>query len=76
MRSPSKTDFRLGEQGKLGKSELCHTGNRIEVIRHITAKLNKMKTDKYNSIKHGVVDDNIKFEVPDEIATDMHTNLF
>ena len=46
MRSPAKTDFRLGEQGKLGKSELCHTGNRIEVIRHSAAKLNKMKTDK------------------------------
>ena len=71
-----KTDFRLGEQGKLGKSELCHTGNCIEVIRHSTAKLNKMKTDKYNPIKHEVEDDNIKIEVPDEIATDMHKNLF
>ena len=73
---PAKTDFRQGEQGKLSKSELCHTGNRIEVIHHSTAKLNKMKTDKYNQIKHGVVDDNIKLEVPDEIATDMHKNLF
>ena len=60
----------------MGKSELWHTGNRIEVICHSTAKLNKMKTDKYNPIKHEVVDDNIKIEVPDEIATDMHTNLF
>ena len=41
-------DLRLGEQGKLGKSQLCHTGNRIEVIHHSTAKLNKMKTDKYS----------------------------
>ena len=73
---PAKTDFRLSEQGKFGKSELCHTGNRFEVIRHSTAKLNKMKMDKYNPIKHGVVDDNIKFEVPDEIATDMPKNLF
>jgi hypothetical protein len=50
----------------LGKSELCHTGNRIEVIRHSTTKPNKKKMDKYNPIKHGVVDDNIKFEAPDE----------
>ena len=60
----------------MGQSELCHTSNRIEVIRHSTAKLNKMKTDKYNSIKHEVEDDNIKVEVPDEIATGMHKNLF
>ena len=61
---------------KLGQSELCHTGNRIEVIRHSTAKLNRMKTDKYNAIKHEVEDDNIKIEVPDEIATDMNPNFF
>ena len=73
---PAITDFRLGEQGKLSKSELCHTCNRIEVIRHSTAILNKMKTDKYNPIKHGVVDDNNKIEVPDEIATDMQKKLF
>ena len=73
---PAKTVFRLGEQGKLGKSELCHTGNCIDVSRNSTAKLNKMKTDKYNPIKHEVVDDNIKIEVPDEIVTDMHNNLF
>ena len=31
-----------------------------------------MKTEKYKDpIKHEVVDDNIKIEVPDEIATDM-----
>ena len=31
-----------------------------------------MKTDKYKDfIKHEVVDDNIKMEVPDEAATDM-----
>ena len=55
----------------MDKSELCHVGNRIEVSRHSTAKLNKMKTDKYNyPIKREVVDDNIKMEVPDEIATD------
>ena len=35
-----------------------------------------MKTDKYNPIKHEVVYDNIKIEVPNKIATDMHTNLF
>ena len=63
---PAKTDFRLGEQGKLDKSELRHTGNHIEVSRHSTAKLNKMKTDKYKGpIKREVVDDNIKMEVPD-----------
>ena len=34
-----------------------------------------MKTDKYNhTIKREVVDDNIKMEVPDETATDMHKN--
>ena len=71
-----KTDFRLGEQGKLGKSELCQTGNCIEVIHHSTAKLNKMKTDKYNPIKREVEDDNIEIEVPDEIATDIHKKLF
>ena len=43
----------------------------MEVSRHSTAKLNKMKTDKYKDpIKHEIVDDNIKKEVPDEIATD------
>ena len=50
----------MGEQGKLSKSEICHTGNRIEVIRHSTAKLNKIKTKKYNPIEHEVVYDNIK----------------
>ena len=74
---PVKTDFRLGEQGKLDKFVLHHTVNRIEVSRHSTAKLNKMINDKYKDpIKSEVVDDNIKIEVPDEIATDMHTNLF
>ena len=68
---PAKTDFRLGEQGKLSKSELCHTGNCIEVIRHSTAKLNKRKTGKYNPIKYEIEDDNIEIEVPDEIATDV-----
>ena len=68
----SFVDFRLGEQGKLDKSELCHTGNRIEVSRHSTAKLNKMKTDNNKDpIKREVVDDNIKVEVHDEIPTDM-----
>ena len=34
-----------------------------------------MKTDKYKDpIKREVVDDNIKMEVPDEIATDMAKN--
>ena len=42
---PAKTDFRLGKHEKLDKSELCHAGNRTEVSRHSTAKLNKMKTD-------------------------------
>ena len=36
-----------------------------------------MKTDKYKDpIKHEVVDDNIKMEVPDEIATDRAKNNF
>ena len=36
-----------------------------------------MKTDKYKDpIKHEVVDDNIKMEVPDIIATDMATINF
>ena len=35
-----------------------------------------MKTEKYNPIKREEEDDNIKIEVPDEIATDMHNNLF
>ena len=74
---PAKTDFRLGKQGNwdilnFAILEIVH----IEVIRHSTAKLNKMKTDKYNPIKHEVEEDNIKIEVPDEMATDMHTNLF
>ena len=57
---PVKTDFRLGQPGKLDKSELHHTVNRIEVRRHSTAKLNKMKTDKYKDpIKSKVIDDNI-----------------
>ena len=58
----------------MDKSELRHAGNRIEVSRHSTAKLNKMKTDKYKDrIKSEVVevDENIKMEGPDEIATDM-----
>ena len=68
---PAKTDFRLGEHDKFNKSELCHAGNCIEVSCHRTAKLNKMKTEKYTDpIKRKVVDDNIKMEVPDEIATD------
>ena len=47
-------------------------GNHIEVSRHSTAKLNKMRKDKYKDpIKREVVDDNIKMEVPDEAATDM-----
>ena len=67
-----KLTYRLGEHEKLEKSELRHGGNRIEVSRHSKAKLNKMKTDKYkDSIKREVVDDNIKMEVPNEIATDM-----
>ena len=52
----------------MDKSELRHVGNCIEVSRHSTAKLNKMKTDKYKDpIKREVVevDDNIKMEVPD-----------
>ena len=68
---PAQTDFRLGEHEQLDKSELRHAGNSIEVSRHSTAKLNIMKTDKYNyPIKREVVDDNIKIEVLDEIATD------
>ena len=56
----------------MGKSELHHTVNRIEVSRHSMAKPNKMKTDKYKDpIKSEVVDDNIKLKVPDEIATEM-----
>ena len=56
----------------MDKSELHHTDNRIEVSRHSTAKLNKMKTDKYKDpIKSEVVDDNIKLKVPDENATEM-----
>ena len=50
----------------MDKSKLRHAGNPIEVSRHSTAKLNKMKTDKYKGpIKREVVDDNIKMEVPD-----------
>ena len=56
----------------MDKSKLRHAGNPIEVNRHSTAKLNKMKTDKYKGpITHEVVDDNIIVEVPDGIATDM-----
>ena len=43
---PVETDFRLGEQGKLDKSELRPTGNCIEGGRHSTAKIIRMKTDK------------------------------
>ena len=69
---PAKTEFRLGEHEKLEKSELRHAGNCIEVSRHSTAKLKKIKSDKYKDpIKREVVDDNIKMEVPDEIARDM-----
>ena len=49
---------------KRGNWANLNFANCFEVIRHSTAKLNKMKTD------------NIKIEVPDEIATDMHKNLF
>ena len=67
----AKTAFRLGEHEKLDKSELRLAGNCIEVSRHSTAKLNKMKTEKYtNPIKREVLDESIKMEVPDEIATD------
>ena len=63
---PAKTDFRLGEHEKMDISKLRHAGNPIEVSRHSTSKLNKMKTDKYKGpIKREVVDDNIKMEVPD-----------
>ena len=56
----------------MDKSVLHHTVNCIEVSRHSTAKLNKMINDKYKDpIKSEVVDDNIKMEVPDEIATEM-----
>ena len=42
-----------------------------QFIFHSTAKLNKMKTEKYTDpIKREVVDDNINMEVPVEIATD------
>jgi hypothetical protein len=62
----AKTDFRLGEQGKLDRSQLCHTGNRFKVGLHSTARLNKMKTDKYNDpIKRKIVDGNIKMEFLD-----------
>ena len=62
---PAKADFRLGEHAKLEKSKICHAGNRIEVDLHSTAKLNKMRKDKYKDpIKREVVDDNIKMEVP------------
>ena len=43
------TDFRLGENGKLYKSELCYIGNSIKICRHSMAKLNKMKTDKHKN---------------------------
>ena len=46
MDRPAKTDFRLGKQGKLDKSELCPTGNCIEVGRRSTAKIIRMKTEK------------------------------
>ena len=64
---PAQTDFRLGEHEQLDKSELRHAGNSIEVSCHSTAKLNIMKTDKYN---YPIKRDNIKIEVLDEIATD------
>ena len=45
----------------MDKSELCHAGNPIEVSRHSTAKLNKMKTDKYKGpIKLEVEDDDVE----------------
>ena len=47
----------------MDKSKLRHAGNPIEVSRHSTAKLNKMKTDKYKGpIKREVVDDIIKWK--------------
>ena len=68
---PAKTDLRLGEHEKLEKSELCHVGNHIKVSRHRMAKLNQMKIDKYKDLmKREVVVDNIKMEIPDEIATE------
>ena len=58
---PAKTDFRLGKHEKLDRSELRLAGNRIEVSRHSTVKLNKMKTDKYkDSIQREVVDDDVE----------------
>ena len=61
----------------MDKSELRRVFNCIEVGRHSTAKLIKMKTDKYKDpIKREVVCDNIEIEVPDEIATDMAKNNF
>ena len=61
----------------MDKSELRHIGNRIKDSRHSTAKLNKMKMDKYKDpIKHEVVDDNIKVEVPDEISTNIAKTNF
>ena len=41
-----RTDLILGEQGKFDKSELRPTGNCIEVGRHSTAKIIRMKTEK------------------------------
>ena len=61
----------------MDKSELRRVFNCIEVGRHSSAKLIKMKTDKYNvPIKREVVDDNIIMKVPDEIAKDMAKKQF
>ena len=58
---PAKTDFRLGKHEKFDRSQFRHAGNRIEVSRHSTAKLNKRKTNQYkDSIQPEVVDDDIK----------------
>ena len=77
LNSLAKTDFRLGKQEQLDKSELRRVGNRIEVSRHSMAKLNKMKADKYmDPIKREVVADNIKMEAPDEISIDKEKNNF
>ena len=47
----------------------------LKSVFTVQKKLNKLKTDKYyHPIKREVVDDNMKMEVSDEIATDMHKN--
>ena len=63
----TSTDFVLGEQRKIYKCDLCHTGNCIKDGRDSRSKLIEMKTDT-TEIETDMLLDEVKFGEKDKAA--------